>query len=81
MSAIAADTLSSRICSECPVPADSVEKHHVADAEIRTLNAAQAPFLSGFAHLLRCREDLGQFAEVLGGCGEEEFVVCTAWAT
>ncbi len=30
--------------------------------------------------MLRCRKDLGQFAEVLGGCGEEEFVVCAARA-
>ncbi len=41
---------------------------------------ARAPFLSGFFHLLRCRKDLGQFPEVLGGCREEEFVICAAWA-
>ena len=39
--------------------ADSVEKHHVAGAESKGLNSARAPFLSGFAHLLRCRKDLG----------------------
>ena len=33
-----------------------------------------------FPRLLRCRKDLGQFAEVLGGGGEEKFVVCAAWA-
>ncbi len=30
---------------------------------------------------LRRRKDLGQFAEVLGSGGEEEFVICAAWAT
>mgnify|MGYP001825084371 CR=1 FL=1 len=38
------------------------------------------PFLSGFARLLRCGKDLGQFAEVLGGGGEQEFVICAAWS-
>ena len=38
---------------------------------------ARAPFLSGFARLLRCRKDLGQLAEVLGGGGEQEFIFCT----
>ena len=65
----------------CPLSADSVEKQRVAGAESSALNAARAPFLSGFARLLRCRKDLGQFAEVLGGCGEQEFVICAAWAT
>lgn len=59
----------------------SVKKQRVACAESVVLNRAQAPFLSGFARLLRCRKDLGQFPEVLGGCGEEEFVICAAWAT
>ena len=60
---------------------DSVEKQRVAGAESRGLNEARVPFLSGFARLLRCRKDLRQFAEVLGGGGEEEFVVCAAWTT
>jgi hypothetical protein len=50
--------------------ADFVEKLTFASAEIAIPNPARAPFLSGFARLLRCRNDLGQFAEVLGGCGE-----------
>jgi len=62
-------------------PADSVEKLTFASAERAVQNAARAPFLSGFSRLLRCRKDLGQFPEVLGGGGEEEFVICTAWAT
>ena len=45
--------------SEGPLPADSVEKHRVAGAESKGLNSARAPFLSGFAHVLRCRKDLG----------------------
>ena len=44
---------------QSPVPADSVEKHRVACAESGDLNRVQAPFLSGFARLLRCRKDLG----------------------
>jgi len=40
----------------------------------------RAPFISGWARLLRCREYLGRFAEVLGGCGEEKFVICTVRA-
>ena len=67
-----------RICSESPESADSVEKHCVASAENGGLKSARAPFLSCFSHLLRCRKDLGQFPEVLGGCGEQEFVTCTA---
>ena len=65
--------------SESPLPADSVEKQRVAGAESGVSNGARAPFCSGFARLLRCRKDLGQFTEVLGGGGEEEFVVCAAW--
>lgn len=61
--------------------ADSVEKLTFAVAEIAARNSARAPFLSGFARLLRCRKDLCQFAEVLGGCCEEKFVICAAWAT
>ncbi|WP_217807698.1 hypothetical protein, partial [Roseovarius litorisediminis] len=61
-------------CSEDLLSADSVEKLTFASVEIAVPNAAQAPFLSGFARLLRCGKDLGQFAEVLGGGGEEEFV-------
>ncbi|WP_212580121.1 hypothetical protein, partial [Roseovarius gaetbuli] len=48
---------------EGPESADSVEKQRVAVAESVVLNRARAPFLSGFARLLRCRKDLGQFAE------------------
>ena len=48
-----------RACSELPLSADSVEKHRVSGAEIIALNGARAPFLSGFARLLRCRKDLG----------------------
>ena len=66
---------------EWPQRADSVEKHPFADAEYRLLNVARVPFLSGFSGLLRCREDLGQLAEVLGGCSEEEFIICAARPT
>ncbi|WP_212580143.1 hypothetical protein, partial [Roseovarius gaetbuli] len=52
-----------RTCGEGPESADSVEKQRVAVAESVVLNRARAPFLSGFARLLRCRKDLGQFAE------------------
>jgi hypothetical protein len=48
-----------RTCGECTLSADFVEKHRVASAESWAMDAAQAPFLSGFAHLLRCRKDLG----------------------
>jgi len=58
-----------------------VEKHPFASAEFRRLSWARAPFLSGFSRLLRCGKDLGQFAEVLGGGGEEEFVISPAWPT
>jgi len=34
-------------------------KHRVAGAENIASNTARAPFLSGFARLLRCRKDLG----------------------
>ncbi len=74
-------TVCFRTRSECPLSADSVEKLKFASAEIADPNRARAPFLSGFARLLRCRKDLGQFPEVLGGGGEEEFVICTAWTT
>jgi hypothetical protein len=47
-----------------------VEKQTFASAEIAVPNRAHAPFLSGFAHLLQGRKDLGKFSEVLGGCGE-----------
>jgi hypothetical protein len=39
--------------------ADSVEKQTFASAEIVVPNRARAPFLSGFAHLMRRRKDLG----------------------
>lgn len=68
-------------CSESPEPADSVEKQRIAGAASSALMSARAPFPSGFAHLLRSREDLCQFAEVLGGGGEEEFIICTAWSS
>ena len=58
-----------------------MEKHRVAGAESGAPNWVQALFLSGFAQLLRCRKDLRQFPEVLGGGGEEEFVVRAAWAS
>ncbi|WP_217807697.1 hypothetical protein, partial [Roseovarius litorisediminis] len=74
MSAVAVAPILSRNCGEFTLSADSVEKLTFASAEIAVPNAAQAPFLSGFARLLRCGKDLGQFAEVLGGGGEEEFV-------
>jgi len=57
-------------CSECQQSADSVEKQRAASAECGAGMKAQAPFLSGFLHLLRCGKDLGQFAEVLGGGSE-----------
>ena len=66
--------------SERPKRADFVEKHLFAGAEYRRQSMARAPFLSGVSRVLRCREDLGQFAEVLGGCGEEEFVICPTWS-
>jgi len=66
-------------CSEWRQGADFVEKQRVAGAESDARNGARAPLLSGFARLLRCRKDLGQFAEVLGGGGEEEFIICAAW--
>ena len=67
--------------SEGLLAAHSVEKHLFAGAEFRHLIWARAPFLSGFSRLLRCGEDLGQFAEVLRGGGEEEFVIRPAWTT
>jgi len=64
-----------------PLSADSVEKLTFANAEIAVPDPARAPFLSGFARLLRRRKDLSQFPEVLGGCGEQEFIICAAWTT
>ena len=64
-----------------PLGADSVEKQRVAGAESNASNGVRAPFWSGFSRLLRCRKDLRQFPEILGGGGEEEFVICAAWAT
>ena len=69
------------IRSECLRSADSVEKHALADAEFYPVTRPQAPLLSGFSRMLRCRKDLGQLPEVLGGCGEEEFVIRTAGST
>jgi len=71
--------MSVRTRSESQLSADSVAKQRVASAESGALNGVRVPFLSGLARLLRCRKDLGQFAEVLGGGGEEEFVVCATW--
>lgn len=81
MSAFVTVNNSIRTSSERLVSADSVEKQRVADAESDELNRARAPFWSGFARLLRCRKDLRQFAEVLGGGGEQEFVICAAWSS
>ena len=67
--------------SERPKRADSVEKDPLAIAERCSLNTARAPFFSGVSRLLRCGKDLGQFAEVLGGGGEQKFVICAAWAS
>lgn len=50
--------------SERQLPADFVEKLTFAIAEVAARNSARAPSWSGFACLLRCRKDLGQFAEV-----------------
>ena len=58
--------------------ADSAEKHPFAGAEYCQLSVARAPFVSGVSRLLQSRKDLGQFAEVLGGGGEEKFVICAA---
>jgi len=45
-------------------------KNYRSRAQKIMRRCARAPFLSSFSRLLRCRKDLGQFAEVLGGCGE-----------
>ncbi len=78
---LSAETSAVNTRSELLLPAHSVEKHRVVGAESGAQVGARAPFLSGFSRLLRCRKDLGQFAEVLGCGGEQEFVVCTTWAT
>jgi hypothetical protein len=57
-----------------------VEKQRVARAKTAVSNEARAPFLSGFARLLRCRKDFGQFAGVVGVCSKKENVICTALA-
>ena len=69
------------MCSEGLDRADFVEKLTFASAEMTVPNSARAPFLLGFARLLRRRKDLSQFPEVLGGCGEQEFIICAAWTT
>ncbi len=56
-----------------------VEKQRVACAESGALNLVRTPFLSGCSRLLRYGKDRGQFAEVQGCGGDEEFVICTAW--
>jgi len=70
-----------RNCSERLLAADSVEKRLFASAEYWGSWLAQMPFLSGFSRLLRCGKYLGQLPEVLGGGGEEKFVVFAAWTT
>ena len=67
--------------SESPHLADSVEKYPFADAEFGPMTEPQALLSSVYSRLLRCRKDLGQFPEVLGDCGEEEFVNRSAGAT
>ena len=62
-----------------PLRADSVEKQRAAGAESGGQNGARVPLWSGFSRLLRCGKDLSQFAEVLGGGGEQELVICTTW--
>lgn len=42
---------------------------------------AQGPLASRRYAVSGVREDLCQFAEVLGGVGEEELVTCASWAT
>ena len=44
---------------ESRLSTDFVEKQRVAGAESVVPNGVRAPFLSGFARLLRCRKDLG----------------------
>jgi len=56
-------------------------KTNVRNAEIAVSNLARVPFLSGFAFLLRRRKVLHQFPKVLGDCGEQEFIIFTAWST
>ena len=79
ISAYAEVTFSARVCSEGPESAHSVEKQRVTGAESDVQSRARAPFLSGSSRLLRRRKDLGQFPEVLGGGGEQEFVICAPW--
>lgn len=80
MSAFRIFSRSLRARSEHLLPADSVEKQRIAGAESAELNTTRTPFLSGFARLLWCGKDIGQLAEVLGGCGEKEFITGAAWA-
>lgn len=70
-----------RTHSERPLSAHSVEELTFANAEIAVPNPARAPFLPCFARLLQRRKDLCQFPEVLGGCGEQKFIICAAWTT
>jgi hypothetical protein len=78
MSASTFEVCSDCNCSELLLSADSVEKHPLANAERCSLNTARAPSSSGFLRFLRCGNDLGQLAEVLGGGSEEELVICAA---
>ena len=57
-----------------------MEKQRLEGGLIEWFERVQAVLLSGFSRMLRCRKELGQFSEVLGGGSEEEFVVCTTWA-
>ena len=66
--------------SEGQLSANSVEKHPFASAENRCRRDVRRPLPSGFSRLLRGGKDLRQLPEVLGGGGEEEFVVCAARA-
>ena len=65
--------------SEGPEPAHSVENTRSL-GRISTAERGASAFPVSFARLLRCRKNLGQFAEVLGGGGEEEFVICAPWS-
>jgi hypothetical protein len=57
-----------------------MEKHPFTIAQREHFGDARTLFWSGLALLLRRSKDLGQFAEVLSGCGRQEFVICTVWA-
>jgi len=56
-------------------------KSNVLLAQNVACRTERKPFCSGISWMLRCRKELGQFAEVLGSCGEDEFVICATGAT